>query len=468
MSLLDRIAKAAKPVGKKSLYIPPARGMSFPLMGTTFANQERIEQSYEAFIRLAFKGDGVVFSAINTRQLVFSEARFAWRPLVNGVPGDLFTNAELALLERPAPSQTTGDLLSRMEISASLSGNFYATVVDDVGGVGKSAVGPGRRIAYLRPDWVTIVIGTNAQGEDADPNAIDAKIIAYKYEPYGSPGARFTADSVILLPEEVCHYAPIPDPDAKFRGMSWITPVLREIMADRATTEHKAKFFENGASPGIAIKFDKDTDEDAFDSFVEGFKQAHQGSYNAYKTLFLTGGADVTPISMDLNQLDFKAVQGAGETRIANAARVHPVVIGLSEGMQGSSLNAGNYSAARRSFVDGTMRPLWRMASASLETLLTLPAPNVQLWYDDKGISFLRDDQKDVAEIRAKESSMIRSLVDAGYEADSVVKAVVSEDWKLLKHSGLFSVQLQPPMPDGPAPTDTLPKEPNAQTNQQR
>src|SRR5205823_2138143 len=32
----------------------------------------------------------------------------------------------------------------------------------------------------------------------------------------------------------------------RWRGMSWLTPVLREIQADTATTRHKQKFFENG------------------------------------------------------------------------------------------------------------------------------------------------------------------------------------------------------------------------------
>jgi phage portal protein BeeE len=453
VGFLERI-KANRPQGKKGLTLPSAyRSFPFWNIGTYGSNEERIENNFESYVSLAFKGDGVVFSVINTRQFVFSEARFAWRDMRNGRPTELFTTADLSLLERPAPSQTTGDLLSRMEIVSSLAGNFYCTTADDLGRIGKASVGgPGRRIVYLRPDWVTIVIGTTREGEDADPNSADAKILAYKYDPIGGVGSSGHADSLILLPDEVCHYAPIPDPDARFRGMSWLTPVLREIMADRAATEHKAKFFENGASPGIAIKFDKDTDEDAFDEFVENFKSAHQGSYNAYKTLFLTGGADVTPISLDLKAIDFKAVQGAGETRIANAGRVHPTVIGLAEGMQGSSLNAGNYQAARRSFVDGTMRPLWRSAAASLQPLLTVPQGNgVHLWYDARDISFLRDDQKDVAAIHAQEASMIRTLTDAGYTAESVVDAITNDgDWRRLKHSGLFSVQLQPPMPETP------------------
>jgi hypothetical protein len=58
-------------------------------------------------------------------------------------------------------------------------------------------------------------------------------------------------------------------------------------------------------------------------------------------------------------------------------------------------------------------------------------------------VAFLRDDQSDVAAIQAQEAQTIRTLIDAGYEPDSVRRAVQAGDWSLLTHSGLFSVQLQ-------------------------
>ena len=450
MGLLERIKATPRPEKKHSLSFG-GTGAGFNqgnfwqslnlLGGGLSGNQERIENDFESYVQKAYKANGIVFAAISLRHLVFSEARFQWRPMAGGKPGDLFGNAALGLLERPAPNQTTGELLARMLITSDLAGNYYGTTADDAGRLGKAATGPSRRIVHLRPDWVTIIIGSNS----GDPNAADAKVLGYQYTPLGNGGTP-QSDPVLLLPDEVCHFSPEPDPEARFRGMSWLTPVIREIMADKAATEHKAKFFENGATPGVAIKFDKDTDEDAFEAFVEGFKSAHQGSWNAYKTLFLTGGADITPVSMDLKQLEFSTTQGAGESRIAAASGVHPTLLGTSEGLQGSALNAGNYQAVRRAFVDGRMRPLWRMACASLESLVPPPSPDVQLWYSTADIAFLRDDQKDIAQIRAQEAGTIRQLVDAGYTADSVIAAVVAEDWKLLKHSGLFSIQLQPPM----------------------
>ena len=37
---------------------------------------------------------------------------------------------------------------------------------------------------------------------------------------------------------EIIHWAPLPDPEAEYRGMSWITPVIREVMGDTGMTLH--------------------------------------------------------------------------------------------------------------------------------------------------------------------------------------------------------------------------------------
>jgi hypothetical protein len=179
-------------------------------------------------------------------------------------------------------------------------------------------------------------------------------------------------------------------------------------------------------------------------------KETHQGADNAYKPLYIGGGADITPLMYDLRQLDFKATQGAGETRIAAAARVHPVIVGLSEGMQGSSLNAGNFRAAKDAWADGEMRPLWQGICGAYESLVKTPSGS-RLHYDDRDIPFLREDIAEKAKVLAQEADIIQGLVMQGFTWESARDAVAEGgDWRLLRHTGLFSVQLQPPMPDGP------------------
>jgi phage portal protein BeeE len=226
--------------------------------------------------------------------------------------------------------------------------------------------------------------------------------------------------------------------------MSWLTPIVREIMGDQAATEHKLKFFDNGATVNLAVSLDGEMvgTPEKFEKWIEAFDKQLAGTANAYKTLYLAAGATATPIGADMKQIDFKEVIGKGETRIAAASGVPPVIVGLSEGLEASTYS--NYAQARRAFADRTMRPLWRSAAAALATIIDVPS-GAELWYDDRDIPFLQEDVKDEAEIQQVRANTIKQLVEAGYDPESVVDAIDAGDMTLLKHTGLYSVQLQKP-----------------------
>ncbi len=408
-------------------------GVSYPVFGSaTTSSTEELENSFSGYVHGAYKTNGVVFATILARLLLFTEARFQFQRMRGGRPGDLFGSAELALLERPWPNGTTGELLARMEQDVSMAGNFYAARERT-------------RLRRLRPDWVRIVLSAPAS------EAVESDVLGYQYNPGGSPSDR----SKIYLPEEIVHWSPIPDPDAQYRGMSWLTPVVSEVQADKSASRHKLRFFDNAATPNLAVSFKESVTEEQFKEFMTSMNSAHQGVNNAYKTLYLGGGADVKVVGADLRQLDFKSTQGAGETRITAAGGVPAVIVGLSEGLQAATYS--NYGQARRKFGDHWARPQWRSACAALESVVRVP-DGTRLWYDDRDIAFLREDQKDAAEIQQIKASTIRQYVDSGYLPDSAVAAVENDDRSLLVHSGLFSVQLQPPGSNKP-PVNNPPAE---------
>jgi phage portal protein BeeE len=395
----------------------------YPLIqgGTPGGKAEVVQNSFTGYVQGMYQRNGVVFACMAARMLLFSEARFQFRRMIDGRPGDLFGTQALAQLETPWAGGTTGDLLGRMITDVDLAGNAYVTRRQ--GG-----------LTRLRPDWVTIVSGSRTGLE------IDTELIGYLYHPTGLYAGE---DPLTLLPEQVAHFAPIPDPLARHRGMSWLTPVLEEVLGDSAASGHKRTFFDNGAKLGYVVTLDKDVvkNVDQFQAWVDKFKQGHEGSLNAYKTLFLAGGADVKTVGADMQQIDFSNVQGHGETRICAAARVPPIIVGLSEGLDAATYS--NYGQARRAFADLTMRPLWRNVAGSLANIVAVPQ-SAELWYDDRDIPFLQEDQQDAAAILQQNAITLRTLVDAGFEPDAAVNAVSSGDLSGLLHTGLFSVQLQP------------------------
>lgn len=395
--------------------------------------QEEPSPTFTSYASMLYMSNAIVFACATVRQLLFSEARFQFRKFDKGRPTDLFGNADLAILETPWPNATTADLLSRAIQDADIAGNFYA--VRDAG-----------TIKRLRPDWVTIVMGSKMDPDEAGL-APDVEVIGYIYQ----PGGLAHYEPVVFLPEQVCHFAPIPDPLAHFRGMSWLTPVIREVMGDNAATQHKLTYFEKGATPNMAVMLDPQFTPAQVQTYAESFRMQHSDLANAYRTIFLGGGAKMDVIGSNLQEVDFKVTQGGGETRIAAAAGVPPVIAGLSEGLAAATYS--NYAQSIRRFTDLTMRPLWRNMAGSLASIIDEPS-GAQLWYDDRDIPALAEDQKDLAEIKSAQAQQIKTLIDAGYEPVSVVSAVTSSDYSRLKHTGLFSVQLQPPGTSTPTSTN--------------
>lgn len=397
---------------------------------TLTGHTDEIGRDFAGLVAGAYQSDGIVFACELTRLSLFAQARFQYQRMSNGRPGDLWGNADLAILETPWPGGTTGDLLTRMLQDADFGGNAFT-------------VRTGKQLVRLRPDWVTIVYGSKREDPKVwDP---DAEIIGYVYQPGGPAAGR---EPIVYFPEQVAHFAPTPDPLRRDTGMSWLHPILTEVMGDQSATRHKLKFFDNGATVNLAIALDPEVTFEVFEKFEAKFNESHEGLENAYKTLFLGGGAKPVPVGANMQQIDFKAVQGLGETRIAAAAGVHPVIVGLSEGLQGSSLNAGNFAAARRIVADRTLWHLWGNAAGSLARIMNVPSDS-RLWIDHRDIPFLREDATDQAKIQSIQAQSIKALVDAGFDAGSVITAITAGDLTKLSHTGLFSVQLQPPNPDG-------------------
>lgn len=388
----------------------------------------------------AVKACPPAFAAELVRAAVLSQARFTFRnpPWLSAgqghpqaAPRRTFGNAALALLERPWPNGTTGDLIARMEWHAGLAGNSFVTNWQKQ-----------NRLRVLRPDFTAIVYGS--QREPDDPaHALDGEILGYIYQNGGiSPGN--TAPIETLPVSSVAHWMPLPDPLQAGLGMSWLTPALRAIQGDMLADQHKIAFFANGATPNLVVKGITAMTRDQFDEIVEMLEEGHAGVANAYKTLYLAAGADASVIGADMQAADLRAVQGAGETRISVLSRVPAPLLGISEGLAGSSLNAGNFAAARRMFADSWIYPALQNLASTLAPLVQVPA-DAELWFDTRDMPVLREDAKDAAEIEQVKANTITTLVKDGFSPESAIAAVTTQDMTALVHTGLVSVQLQPP-----------------------
>jgi phage portal protein BeeE len=387
------------------------------------------------------------FAAEMVRALVLSQVRFTFRNLPSSpTPRRLFGTSDLQILEQPWRGGTTGSLVAQMEWHAGLAGNAYLYRQSRT------------QARVLRPDYTALVYGSQQEPEDA-ATALDGELVGYAY----CNGGFGSGNQVVtLLPDEVCHWAPLPDPltNGDGLGMSWITPAVRDIQGDVAATDHKLRFWNNAATPNMVVKGIPAGNKEEFDDIVDMMEARHRGVANAYRTLYLATGADATVVGSNFKDMDLKAVQGAGETRIAMLSRVPAPLLGISEGLAGSSLNAGNFGMARRIFADSWVFPTLQDLAAALEAVVPAPrnprtgARDSELWFDTSDMPILREDAKDAAEIEQIKQTTITGYVKEGFTADSAVAAVNGQDVKLLQHTGLVSIQLQAPGVTAPGPEE--------------
>jgi phage portal protein BeeE len=208
-----------------------------------------------------------------------------------------------------------------------------------------------------------------------------------------------------------------------------MTPIIREITADTALTEYKLKYLENSATPNILIKYKQKLLSETVDSLRERMQARYGGVNNAFKTLILDQGADMTVVGNSLEQMNYTTVQAAGENRILIASGVPGIVVGSKEGLMAATYS--NYQQAMRRFADITMRPLWRSACDCLATIVSVP-PNARLWFDLAGIAALRQGEKELADTTFVKAQAVAELMKY-YEPDGVALAVDSGDFSLLK-----------------------------------
>jgi hypothetical protein len=225
--------------------------------------------------------------------------------------------------------------------------------------------------------------------------------------------------------------SPYPDPMANFRGMSWMTPIIREVQADTALTEYKIKYLSNAATPNMIVKYKQKLMPDTIDSIRERMAARYGGVDNAFKTLILDQGADHTVVGNSLEQMNYTTVQAAGENRILMAAGVPGIVVGAKEGLTAATYS--NFKQAMRRFSDLTMWQLWPSVCSCLASIVDVPSGN-RLWMRTSDIPALQEDEKERADTTLVKASAVAELSRYNWDPESIKLTVQSGDFSLLTH----------------------------------
>ncbi len=366
---------------------------------------EPIGNDFSSFVRSGYLANGIVYGCITARLVLFAQGVFKMRNRRDKTERPL--PPRLQILDKPWPGGSTAEMLARVEQDTSLGGNWYLHQAEpDV-------------LQRLRPDWTDIVL---------DPQGMER--IGYLYH---RGGRGVDPAGLPLTLDEVTHGSPYPDPMAAFRGTSWIMSVTDEIQSDTAMTRHKKAFFANAATPNLLIRLEHSLSASQREVWREMLEAKFGGSRNAWKTMVLEEGADAKIIGKAVD-LGFTDTQAGGENRIAVAAGVPSVVLGIKEGAEQATYN--NYASALSHMANFTTQHMWNDTTSVFTN--TLPVPEgFELIIDTSDIPALQQDGQEAATVTETQARTIRDLTDGGYTPDSVIVAVTGNDLTLLEHGGL-------------------------------
>jgi len=444
MNLITRLRRNQSATGERDLFSDwtgyvqyVANGNTYLVPNTTIngVKQPQVAPDFPSLVQQVNRYSSVAEAAVSKRSALVSEIDFVWQRPDEG----RFTASNLAKLQSPAPDMTRRGMLALMEMHASYAGTAY---VYDQSQDPQTENRGGLRV--LRPDLVDVMIGSD-QNPDEASTQLDGEIVGYVYWPNGrhSTGVRLDADMV-------AQWAPEPDPLAWWRGRSWVASVIREIAQDYQVTSYVDKFFENAATVNMVLKTPPQvTDPTQFKEWVDAFEDSHSGTRNAWRNIYLGAGAEAMPVGSNLQDIALKDLRGEVESRIAARSQVPATILGVpsSAVSGGSALNAGNYLQVRRTWADTWFSPYAATLCESLQKLLD-PLPEggpATLSYNPASITFLQEDERDAADIARVRAETVALLIREGFTPESAIRAIESDDMALLEHTGLVSVQLQPP-----------------------
>ena len=226
------------------------------------------------------------------------------------------------LKEQPNPEQTSFEWREMMIAHATTWGNGYSEIVWNRRGQ-PVALWP------LRPDRMTV---ERKNGE-----------LLYHYRRNNGP--------METLPAYRVHHIRGLSGDG-LTGYSPVRLAMQAIGLGLATEEFGARFFSNGARPGIVIKHPGVLKPEAHARLKASWNSDHQGVSNAHKVKVLEEGASIEKIGVPPEEAQFLETRRFQALDIARMYRVPPHKIGLLE-----NATFSNIEHQAIEFVVDTIRP---------------------------------------------------------------------------------------------------------------
>jgi HK97 family phage portal protein len=267
------------------------------------------------------------------------------------------------LLQRPAPSVTTSNLIHQVLLHLNLYGNCY---------VGKfRSAGEIIQLGLLHPERVQPRI---------DPGGIR------RYVFLDDKNRRLD-----LGTDDVVHIRAM-----SLDGLVGLSPIQQcraALGLSKDLTEHSARFFSQDARPGGILSLDVGTDMGDFEKWASAWQTHHTGASNAHKIAMVTGDVSFTPVSMPHRDSQFIESRQLSTLEVCRIFRIPPWVIGADSG---ESMTYSNTEQQSLHFAVYSLTPWLRLIEQALSADKDLFPGNAYCEFELSGL--LRADAKSRAE----------------------------------------------------------------------
>lgn len=304
-----------------------------------------ISSTYPELAKLAFGSNAIVYACM--RLLCQSVAEPPLVASTEDAKGELTplpkAHPLAVLLRRPNELMTEYEMLELIELHTGLSGGSYWWKQRTNGGQ-VAALWP------LRPDRVVPIYNPKLDAPEGE-----RVIRGWAYFPPGE-------GRPIPLPRSEVLAFGNPNPAGETGGivetLGWVQVLASEIAGDNAATKLVGSLLANYAQPSMLIKTkapirDKDTAKRLKAQFM-----AELGGSHAGEPALLDADTTIEKLSFTLRELEFPDVRAVAETRVAAAAGVPAMLVGLKAGMDRAIQS--NVDQFREFFADTTLSVKWR------------------------------------------------------------------------------------------------------------
>lgn len=329
-----------------------------------------MDGKYEAFAREGYQANELVYAGIEELATSAAEPRLRAKTARK----TLDSHPILDLLDRPNPFMDRFSFWANVIMYLSISGNAYALIV-------RSQSGAPRELWLMRPDLVEVV-----------PDA-QRFIREYQYRQGGGEAVSLPVDDVIHWKHR--------NPLNEFYGQSPLLAGAGRIDIDNFMKTFVKTFFTKAGIPAGMLNIEGSTTAEFRQEVKQRFTADFAGPAGWHGIMVVDGKkASFTPMTRDLgNQgLVVPELDEIAEARILMLLGVPPELVGARVGMQNSSY--ANKRAARESFWDETLMPLYKMMVGPLNLRLVPNFPGIREVEFD--LSDVRALQEDVDKIHAR------------------------------------------------------------------